>query len=486
MPPPTTAPCRKRKTLPTQETSLMSSGGEEESDEEYAPGPSRPRQKKTATARNALVERAGLDAQGGTTSKVKQKGVSREQLRKVNHSLIERRRREKMNAAFNQLRRMVPGLGENGGKGGEFKLEVLEKTVVHMKDLKRQLANAEKQLAYVPAHTSNTPRDATHRLSIETGFQDLAQGSLYPSPTPDKHTLHPSPDSDETEVEYNLPPTFTRTGSGVSYGDSKDSVERFAINGSDNQHGPVSNNGIASRPLPSTRPKPPANASNPIFLPFPSPSLASPFLHANPSDSNTPSATSGTTLGSVGEPSPFLPPIPNIGLFGGIVNFEGSPVDTYRQACSTAKQPSPPHLSLEKGPNSGKGLRERQSSSSPGTTGSMAPPKNPLPSQSSRSGADARDMPPEEVANLLLAFSSPDTLRPQSEAMLSMQMQSRGGTSARRSTLESFSLDASYGIVSSIPNSGMAVKTEKDKNGTLEKKSDCVVGKSVRDLLRLP
>lgn len=50
--------------------------------------------------------------------------MSREQLRKANHSLIERRRREKINTAFGELRSMVPGLGEGIGKGGEFKLEV--------------------------------------------------------------------------------------------------------------------------------------------------------------------------------------------------------------------------------------------------------------------------------------------------------------------------------------------------------------------------
>jgi len=50
--------------------------------------------------------------------------MSREQLRKANHSLIERRRREKINSALSELRGMVPGLGEDGGKGGEFKLEV--------------------------------------------------------------------------------------------------------------------------------------------------------------------------------------------------------------------------------------------------------------------------------------------------------------------------------------------------------------------------
>ena len=51
--------------------------------------------------------------------------MSREALRKANHSLIERRRREKINFALGELREMVPGLGdEKGGKAGEFKLEV--------------------------------------------------------------------------------------------------------------------------------------------------------------------------------------------------------------------------------------------------------------------------------------------------------------------------------------------------------------------------
>ncbi len=52
--------------------------------------------------------------------------LSREQLRKANHSLIERRRREKMNAAYQALRSLVPSLAdEEDAKGGEtFKLDV--------------------------------------------------------------------------------------------------------------------------------------------------------------------------------------------------------------------------------------------------------------------------------------------------------------------------------------------------------------------------
>ena len=58
---------------------------------------------------------------GGSSSKP----LSREALRKANHSMIERRRREKINHAFSELRGMVPGLGGGGeGMKGEFKLEV--------------------------------------------------------------------------------------------------------------------------------------------------------------------------------------------------------------------------------------------------------------------------------------------------------------------------------------------------------------------------
>lgn len=116
----------------------------DDGDGEYAPEPVRPIRKAKRPRDNDFKSNSG-GRSGATTnshgnssvtargnSKVKAKGMSREQLRKVNHSLIERRRREKINAALNELRRMVPGLGENGGKGGEFKLEVSTENEVNV------------------------------------------------------------------------------------------------------------------------------------------------------------------------------------------------------------------------------------------------------------------------------------------------------------------------------------------------------------------
>jgi hypothetical protein len=77
-----------------------------------------------AAASSKRVAKAALGV-AGKSSGAAGRPMSREALRKANHSLIERRRREKINAALADLRDMVPGLGdESGGKGGEFKLEV--------------------------------------------------------------------------------------------------------------------------------------------------------------------------------------------------------------------------------------------------------------------------------------------------------------------------------------------------------------------------
>jgi hypothetical protein len=102
---------------------------------------------------------------------------AREQARKTNHSRIEKRRREKINDALATLRQIVPmgvaqslaatpgddastvpspalsavGSGGGGKKRGEkeFKLEVLERTVIFVKYLTERVTELEKQLDLV-------------------------------------------------------------------------------------------------------------------------------------------------------------------------------------------------------------------------------------------------------------------------------------------------------------------------------------------------
>lgn len=113
---PPAVPARKRKIAPAGSASPFPASSsnspdpsEQEEDEEYSP--------KVPAKRQRATKPAAVPA-------AKSKNMSREQLRKANHSLIERRRREKINAALDSLREMVPGLGVEQGKGGEFKLEV--------------------------------------------------------------------------------------------------------------------------------------------------------------------------------------------------------------------------------------------------------------------------------------------------------------------------------------------------------------------------
>lgn len=135
MPPPSsTLPSRKRKLAPTQPTaspipsspSVSETSGDAR-DAEYEPvshPPARAASKRTKAATGGSTSQPAV-ARGGSATSSTGRGMSREALRKANHSLIERRRREKINFALGELRDMVPGLGDaEGGKGGEFKLEV--------------------------------------------------------------------------------------------------------------------------------------------------------------------------------------------------------------------------------------------------------------------------------------------------------------------------------------------------------------------------
>lgn len=141
-PPPVPPSNRKRKSYtdvrssasPAPESSASPSSHAEEGDSEYDPSRLHNAQRAPVRAKRAIQAKPAPApaAPPAQAQKIGPGGrpMSREQLRKANHSLIERRRREKINAALSDLREMVPGLGSEGtgGKGGEFKLEVSDAT----------------------------------------------------------------------------------------------------------------------------------------------------------------------------------------------------------------------------------------------------------------------------------------------------------------------------------------------------------------------
>ncbi|OXG81089.1 hypothetical protein C348_03450 [Cryptococcus neoformans Gb118] len=609
-----TANNRKRKILPmtcsqdstpsspalSESSSLISDDG----DGEYAPEPVRPIRKAKRPRDNDFKSNSGgrsgattnshgnSSVTAGGNSKVKAKGMSREQLRKVNHSLIERRRREKINAALNELRRMVPGLGENGRKGGEFKLEVLEKTVEHMKDLKGRLADLERTDAIPVNNPSCASRahckDRETELEVESRSQ--SKTSPYPSPSPDRQQFpnsHP-PDPNETEVESNLPPPYTLarrararsrahapslpptsaciSASNLGTTTSKEPRSQSLWSGQTQEQ--VTDHLYGQRghqSIPSTRPKPPTNAPNPIFLPFPSPSPTSPFLHPNVNfntNPNTDTLNSSSVVGSMmpGEneglgsgpdssssvsvngsvqggaearstdPSPFLPPIPSMSLFS-IMSLENSPMDTFRQAyiegfggTGKSRSFSPPELNLEDQSQTArrsslaepKGamdvgmstmnteVKERWNGPNDKST-SIDSDKNSDKQQDgliTKAGANTNtdtEMLPEEAANLLLAFSSPETLRPLGDGSVVPFGTGQGygqgqGQGQIRRMVEEFSLDSEAAFESESGSGLGAVRPGKIGKERLvspvnmmrsTSQDRLVVGKSVRDILKL-
>jgi hypothetical protein len=112
---------------------------------------------------------------------------AREQARKTNHSRIEKRRREKINEALATLREIVPAgvtsmlqaqqspgvspalsavgaaTGKKKGQEKEFKLEVLERTVVFVKYLLERVNELERQTG----HTASS-------LQLETGMSTVS------------------------------------------------------------------------------------------------------------------------------------------------------------------------------------------------------------------------------------------------------------------------------------------------------------------------
>lgn len=379
---------------------------------------------------------------------------------------------------------MVPGLGETGGgKGGEFKLEVgtesprtminissqaalvvlqsaldlaaagghvlmaqvLERTVVHMRDLNRQIAELESRLGShggssvggttkLKLKPPRPPIESVDKSSDEdmedpgpapprkiqskpSGRKSITSSPPTPSLSPeDGQPIDPlSPNPNETEAESNLPPPLTLAGSR-----SSDHTRPTQTNSPPQPPSITSLLATAqtmhrqSPAIPLSRPAAPPQAANPtLYLPFPTPSPTSPFL-------NYASGSSSTSFSAPPEPSPFLAPLQNMSLFGGALTF-----DT-------------PHE---------------------GKNHSPCDQSNPA-------------VPAEEAANLLLAFSSPDTMHPIGGMPLMAAVgNGANGGRERRSTLESdeFTLDGG----------GKSARLEMRAGGTV------VVGKTASDILKM-
>lgn len=254
--------------------------------------------------------------------------------------------------------------------------QVLERTVVHMRLLMDKVAGLEAQLAHKRGRSTDSdesmqvdePEVKPRRLSPPRRELPPKHSSTPPSPSmtpPSRNDVLLDPN--ETEDEANLPPPHTmasRIDAPPSHSHSDESSGHTA-----SPH-PPSISSLLSNAVPRTIPPPSrtntsttATASPNIYLPFPTPSPTSPFLTYHPSSASTASSATGPP-----EPSPFLAPVPNISLFGGML--DQSPIT----GPQNGKQPSPPEFGL--------------------------PPRS------------LRDMGAEEAASVLLAISSPDTLRP--------------------------------------------------------------------------
>ncbi|KAK6906805.1 hypothetical protein I203_100792 [Kwoniella mangroviensis CBS 8507] len=538
MPPPTIPSNRKRKSgpqpiapAPATHSALLSrhlmqqqsspsasisslSVDQDQEDDEYVPKTISSTSRKSASG---VIggKRKQPSTSNGQSHNGKPTKQSREALRKANHSLIERRRREKINAALGELRRMVPGLGEDGGKTGEFKLEVLERTVAHMMNLKQHIVHLESIITQhgfnIPSMNNTSKPDdededdqagspdggedfgakdtfvGSSRIQCTRDKQNVGQStsnqqhhqynqqtqhrsnshsqtmqftnphiqahalSPYPSPRPDNENLN-NEDPNETEPEANLPPPLTKAIRQAQSISRHASPSVASLLSQTANHSPTP-------PPPVSRPPPPPQSNNPIFLPFPAPSPTSPFLSGHPSTSTSASTSSsssglhGSGSGSyLSDPSPFLAPISGMSLFGGVFNLDlPSPADSLSQR---TMRYSPPTLTL--------------------------PPTN--------TREKLKDMPPEEAANLLLAFSSPDTLRPQVHGVPVGEEKRE-----RRMTLDNddFKLDSS----NSPPQASIRIPNPQPATGVHKVKSDYkdaddytqsgLKGKSAMDILKM-
>lgn len=345
---------------------------------------------------------------------------------------------------------------------------MLERTVDHMRELKQQIVDLESRVSHsrggsrrrhdsesmtedmdidkpeyeqVSRHSHRHQSPASHKPSTTS---TPPSPSMTP-PSARHATMIMSPDPNETEAEADLPPPLTLASRHPNHSNS-DNTTTDSSTHTASPHPPSIASLLASTTQPQaprTMPAAPRSAPNPnIYLPFPTPSPTSPFLtYQGGSAASTASSATGPP-----EPSPFMAPLQNFSLFGGALD---TPLDG-----PTKQHPSPPDLTM------------------------------PAPHHS----RDRADLAPEEAANLLLAFSSPDTLRPAKTgstplmSALSMPVsasQSQGRE--RRLTLESeeFTLD---GGVANYKHSSYSNGHHSHRNGPVPPRTQ---GKTARDILRM-
>lgn len=299
--------------------------------------------------------------------------------------------------------------------------QVLERTVAYMKDLRGRIAELESQVSSSIGTTQPTTRaDPSTRRERGRTTPTTSSTTVNSSPEapPPKVFARPqtasktppspslSPDPNETEPEQNLPPAYTL--SSRPPGQSHTPTIASLLHTANSTINHTHNHSSEANRHISSRPAPGPQATNPtLYLPFPTPSPTSPFLTYHGS-----SASSSNSSGPP-EPSPFLAPLQNISLFGGALNLDAS-----------------------------HGL-----------------------------GTGGKDIKAaEEAANVLLAFSSPDTLKPIVGAGLGMTPKMipalPGGVRERRLTLESEEFVLDGGVAeerrSHGPRSGVVGKTARD------------------------
>lgn len=294
-----------------------------------------------------------------------------------------------------------------------------------MKELKQRIEDLEARLGEAseashkaakrrvrPASREELESDGSEGRDIDIPAGPSIKSSVSP-PTPSLSPEDHQDDPDETEPEPNLPPPLA-FASEPAHSPRQPSIASLLAAAS-----------ARSQQVPS-QPAPPPEATNPtLYLPFPTPSPTSPFLTYHSTTSTTTSATGPA------EPSPFLAPLQNMSLFGGALNLDHSNPNISPTQSFHPKHPSPPEM----------------------------PP--------------SRDIPAEEAANLLLAFSSPDTLRGATPKIRP------AGVKERRSTLESEEFVLDGGVARE------SARGRKDGKEIETGRGTGMVGKTARDILRM-